>query len=83
MSEDTDMIFRGELVPVRGVSGEPGSFRQEGDHHQGFNEAFDAAVARYAEMHGPTPGAKLNVTLSVIVSVQNPGRIEGYVVDLG
>lgn len=83
MSDDTDMIFRGELKPVRGVSGTPGSMRPDGDHHQGFNEAFDDAIAKYAEMRGPTPGQKLSVTLSVVVSVENPGRIEGYVVDLG
>lgn len=83
MSDDTDMTFRGELNPVRGVSGEAGSFRSDHDHHQGFNEAFDKAVQKYADMRGPTDGQKLSVTLSVIVSVENPGRIEGYVVDLG
>jgi len=80
MSEDTDRVLRGELQPVRGVSGER---RPELDHHQGFNQAFEDAIDRYAKMHGPTSGEKLSVTLSVIVSVENPGRIEGYVVDLG
>lgn len=83
MSEDTNRILEGALQPVRGVSGKPGSVRPDKDHHQGFNEAFEDAVRRYAEMHPPTHGEKLSVTLSVIVSVENPGRIEGYVVDLG
>lgn len=83
MSDDTDRTFRRESNPVRGVSGEAGTSRSGNDHHQGFNEAFDDAVAKYAQMRGPTDGQQLSVTLSVIVSVQNPGRIEGYVVDLG
>lgn len=84
MGEAIDMIFEGELTPVRGVSGTRGAVaRPDGDHHQGFNEAFDDAIEKYATMRGPTRGEKLSVTLSVIVSVENPGRIEGYVVDLG
>jgi len=83
MSEGTDMVFRGALQPVRGVSGTAGGSRPDNDHHQGFNEAFDAAIEKYAKMRGPTTGEKLSVTLSVIVSVENPGRIEGYLVDLG
>jgi hypothetical protein len=50
-----------------------------------FNEAFSDAVTKYAAMRSgrPTEGQKLSVTLSIVVSVENPGRIEGYVVDVG
>jgi hypothetical protein len=58
---------------------------QEDRHRAAFNEAFSDAVTKYAAMRSgrPTEGQKLSVTLSIVVSVENPGRIEGYVVDVG
>ena len=50
------------------------------NHHRGFDRALEDAVRRFAEDNGPTQGAvELTVTFSVIVTVTNPGRIEGYV----
>lgn len=53
------------------------------DHHRGFNRALEDAVARFATENGPTDGpVELTVTYSVLVTVTNPGRIEGYVAKL-
>jgi hypothetical protein len=75
-------LVEGIELPVRGVAQGP---RPDDDHHQAFNEAFSDAVTKYAAMRSgrPTEGQKLSVTLSIVVSVENPGRIEGYVVDVG
>ena len=41
-------------------------------------------MRRFAEDNGPTQGAvELTVTFSVMVTVTNPGRIEGYVATIG
>ena len=54
------------------------------DHHRGFDRALEDAVRRFAEDNGPTQGAvELTVTFSVMVTVTNPGRIEGYVATIG
>lgn len=53
------------------------------DHHRGFDLALEDAVRRFAEENGPTDGAvELTVTFGVMVTVTNPGRIEGYVATL-
>jgi len=40
-------------------------------------------VRRFAEDNGPTDGpVELTVTFGVMVTVTNPGRIEGYVATL-
>ena len=42
------------------------------------------AVRRFAEENGPTDGpVELTVTFGVMVTVTNPGRIEGYVATVG
>lgn len=54
------------------------------DHHRGFDLALEDAVRRFAEEHGPTDGpVELSVKFGVLVTVTNPGRIEGYVATLG
>ena len=53
------------------------------DHHRGFDRALEDAVRDYAEKFGPTNGAvPLTVTFGVLVTVTNPGRIEGYTAKL-
>jgi hypothetical protein len=53
------------------------------DHHRGFDLALEDAVRQFAEQNGPTNGpVELKVTFSVLVTVTNPGRIEGYVATL-
>lgn len=87
MSDEDELAWlaEGRLRPVRGTA--PG--RDDHKHHLGFDEALNNAIDEYARMRGgdegvgPTAGQKLAVTLSVVVSVTNPGRIELYVADLG
>ena len=53
------------------------------DHHRGFDRALEDAVRRFAEENGPTTEpVELSVTFGVMVTVTNPGRIEGYVATL-
>ena len=64
------------------VRGE-GSAQGPGDHHHGFNRALDDAVRDYAERFGRTDDpVPLTVTFGVVVTVTNPGRIEGYTAKL-
>jgi hypothetical protein len=54
------------------------------DHHRGFNRALEDAVRDYAEKFGRTDSpVPLTVTFGVLVTVTNPGRIEGYTAQLG
>ena len=54
------------------------------DHHRGFNRALEDAVRKFADENGPTDAqVELTVTFGVLVTVTNPGRIEGYVATLG
>ncbi len=69
-------------------SGEAGAREERQSHHQGFNEALDHAVEDWARNRGdrstaPGEHVELQVTLKVLVSKTNPGRIEGYVVGIG
>jgi hypothetical protein len=65
--------------------GEAGQARRA--HHQGFDKALEKAVEDWAEKRAeatpPDETVELTVTLKVKVSKTNPGRIEGYVVDVG
>ena len=63
-------------IPEEGITG----FARPtlGDHHRAFNAALDDAVANYAEAVGPSETTELVVSFRIFVSVQNPGRIEGY-----
>ena len=69
-------------VPGLGEAGEP---RQA--HHLGFDKALDRAVDDWAsnrsEATPPGETVELQVTLRVKVSKTNPGRIEGYVAEIG
>ena len=52
------------------------------DHHLGFDRALEAAVQEFAK-EGPTERpVPLTVTFGVLVTVTNPGRIEGYTAKL-
>ena len=67
--------------PEGGISGFSPS--TVGDHHRGFNAALDDAVSKYAEFQGgPTDALPFSVSFVVFVSVENPGRIEGYAAKL-
>lgn len=45
---------------------------------------LEDAVRKFADENGPTDGpVELSVTFGVLVTVTNPGRIEGYVATLG
>ncbi len=49
------------------------------DHHRGFDRALEDAVRNYAKDVGRTDNpVPLTVTFGVLVTVTNPGRIEGY-----
>ena len=64
--------------------GESAGRRTDNDHHAGFNEALDEALGRWA--HGKEPFAEpmeVSIQLSVFVTKENPGRIEGYKVTIG
>lgn len=53
------------------------------DHHRGFDRALEDAVRDYAEKFGATERpVPLSVTFGVLVTVTNPGRIEGYTAKL-
>jgi hypothetical protein len=52
-------------------------------HHEGFNEALDDAVDKWAQRVSQGTTDDLIVTLRVRVSRTNPGRIEKYSVELG
>jgi hypothetical protein len=53
-------------------------------HHRGFDRALDDAVRRFAEENeAPFGPEELTVTFGVIVTVTNPGRIDGYTATLG
>jgi len=70
-------------MPTNGIRGESHGPVPR-DHHRGFDRALEDAVRRFAEDNGPTQGAvELTVTFSVMVTVTNPGRIEGYVATIG
>lgn len=65
-------------------SGESRGRRGDGDHHAGFNEALDRAIEKWAEGREPfSDPIEISVALSVYVSKENPGRIEGYNVTIG
>jgi hypothetical protein len=65
-----------------GIRGEaPGPLPR--DHHRGFDLALEDAVQKFAKRNGPTDEpVELTVTFGVLVTVKNPGRIEGYVAKL-
>ena len=70
-------------MPTNGIRGESHGPVPR-DHHRGFDQALEDAVRRFAEENGPTNGpVELTVTFGVLVTVTNPGRIEGYVATLG
>ena len=70
-------------MPTNGIRGESHGPVPR-DHHRGFDRALEDAVRRFAEENGPTNGpVELTVTFGVIVTVTNPGRIEGYVATIG
>jgi hypothetical protein len=69
-------------MPTDGIRGEAHGPVPR-DHHRGFDLALEDAVRKFAEQNGPTNGpVELTVTFSVLVTVTNPGRIEGYVATL-
>lgn len=64
--------------------GESSGRRADNDHHAGFNEALDDALARWASGKEPfSEPLEVSLELSVYVTKENPGRIEGYKVTLG
>jgi hypothetical protein len=64
--------------------GEAPGGRTDRDHHQGFNDALEDAVQRWAEGREPfSDPMEISVQLSVYVTKENPGRIEGYKVTIG
>lgn len=70
-------------MATRGIRGETHG-PEPRDHHRGFNRALEDAVRKFAEENGPTTEpVELSVTFGVLVTVTNPGRIEGYVATLG
>ena len=70
-------------MPTNGIRGESHGPVPR-DHHRGFDRALEEAVRRFAEENGPTDGqVELTVTFGVLVTVTNPGRIEGYVATIG
>ena len=58
--------------------------REPRSHSSGFDRALEDAVRRFAEENGPTDEpVELTVKFGVMVTVTNPGRIEGYVASIG
>jgi hypothetical protein len=70
-------------MATRGIRGEAHG-REPRSHSSGFDRALEDAVRKFAEENGPTDEpVELSVTFGVMVTVTNPGRIEGYVATLG